>query len=1065
MVALHVVHTISSSVAMRALLIALLLVALSAVRAQTTTTTLTAACANPSAVAYNGNTGRLYAACGANILYINGPGNYGTLVTLSGSPIGLVLNPNSGILYAVFTSGAASVVSINGVTVTTVLTSTQCATATGVAVNPSNGVVYATCNGSNSVVSVDGSGTVSTLTTTCASVSRVAVNPTSGTVYAGCGGTSIISIVGSTVNTIASCGNADGLVVNPTTGTLYAVCYTGGNAVLSVTTGGLVTTLASSSQCASAIGVTVNTATGTVYAACYVGTGTAGSIASISSNGTVSAVLTTSTCQLAAGVTVDPTTGTVYSACKTGNLVVATTITCQAPAYYVQATGLCATDCVASWVTTGACSATCMSDGLTPTYPQTYTVTMPSANGGVACLYADGQLRYLPCNTQACPAVGSSTGASSSSSSSTGGWSSSTGGVASSTGASSSTGGMESSSTGVSAPNTTAKWVAPDVTSPPPLYNASDPNAPLPVWTPSPDTTVLVSIDADFASIVNATAFSASLLVELAGIVGNGYTPSDFTVNSLVAGSIRANVTTDQTAAQILQQFGTAYTSGMVTLDPSEYPIFSRTQFVILAPDATPADLVYGIGDTSCGGGSNCLTIGGRDAASLALYAPVCSRGVCGCGASASSPAGTCDSRSLSVPINDSQLVCVSGVTLPGAEMFPDICVSRLNTAQRLVYSVSPPPGETLVSQATAGAGTPFEVVVSGTPAYNGTGGYPLDYDECTRRGAINIFPRRRYCRDTSYTYGVTRSMFQGVFGGAGDGLIDVNGTVVIVNGTVANTTLLAFAIGSTTDVITDDGTGLKSVFAYVSNLYGGNNSIFDQTWARVEWRYEYAVGVVKLTRLTFLDSVEHAADWFYANNTRHYLNCTAIGYGGPSYAFLADDDITPTCGCRRFTELNPSTQTCEPGCTNGGWGAQCQLAADTCVAYTFNPATMAFLRSSDCTPVCIAGYTLEFGDCVPVEQPYGGSPITTSSSSSSSNDTVLIVTSVVLGVACLALLVLLVRSCVRRRRHKRRIADLHSNVASLTRGGSRSGTGSSMTKTNPPKRSQLDAILRGSSR
>jgi hypothetical protein len=113
----------------------------------------------------------------------------------------------------------------------------------------------------------------------------------------------------------SACGNAYAVTVDPTTGVVYAACYgaTSSNSIISITSAGVVTSLATATQCSYATSVAVRQ--GTVYATCSGGTSTAGSVISIAPGGTITTLATPAQCLTAYSVVVNATTGIVYAAC------------------------------------------------------------------------------------------------------------------------------------------------------------------------------------------------------------------------------------------------------------------------------------------------------------------------------------------------------------------------------------------------------------------------------------------------------------------------------------------------------------------------------------------------------------------------------------------------------------------------------------------------------------------------------------------------------------------------------------------------------------------------------
>ena len=117
------------------------------------------------------------------------------------------------------------------------------------------------------------------------------------------------------------------------------------------------------------------------------------------------------------------------------------------------------------------------------------------------------------------------------------------------------------------------------------------------------------------------------------------------------------------------------------------------------------------------------------------------------------------------------------------------------------------------------------------------------------------------------------------------------------------------------------------------------------------------------------------------ASQAWHPFDCAQVGFGGDSaYAYWSG--TAPACECRRFTELNPNTARCEPGCRDGAWGAQCQRTG--ACAFTWNADTTAMLRAATCEAVCRVDHIIVDGACA--FDPLAAALPRPSSSSSSSD-------------------------------------------------------------------------------
>ncbi|MDO9173876.1 MAG: hypothetical protein Q7V62_03665, partial [Actinomycetota bacterium] len=200
--------------------------------------------------------------------------------------------------------------------------------------------------------------------------------------------------------------------------------------------------------------------------------------------------------------------------------------------------------------------------------------------------------------------------------------------------------------------------------------------------------------------------------------------------------------------------------------------------------------------------------------------------------------------------------------------------------------------------------------------------------DDCESRGGrVNLFPRRRYCHARGYPYGTSPSTVQAVFG----------------NGTRTYALALVGTLGATQQD------------AYASGLEG--EPLRAQRYARAEYATLAAPDTLQLSKMTYLDAVEGAAEYAYNGTAWVYTDCAALGYTGAAYAWW--NATQAACDCFVFNQHNPASGVCEPGCVDGRFGAECQLLATPLVcAYAWNATSMAYMRAADCTPVCRTGYT-----------------------------------------------------------------------------------------------------------
>ncbi|MDO9173871.1 MAG: hypothetical protein Q7V62_03640, partial [Actinomycetota bacterium] len=195
--------------------------------------------------------------------------------------------------------------------------------------------------------------------------------------------------------------------------------------------------------------------------------------------------------------------------------------------------------------------------------------------------------------------------------------------------------------------------------------------------------------------------------------------------------------------------------------------------------------------------------------------------------------------------------------------------------------------------------------------------------DDCDARGGrVNLFPRRRYCHARGYPYGTSPSTVQAVFG----------------NNSHTFTLALVGPLGATQQ-----------------DAYATEGASRAQRYARAEYTTLAAPDTLQLSKMTYLDAVEGAAEYAYNGTAWVYTDCAALGYTGAAYAWW--NTTHAACDCFLYNQHNPSSGVCEPGCVDG-FGAECQLLATPLVcAYAWNATSMAYMRAADCTPVCRAGY------------------------------------------------------------------------------------------------------------
>lgn len=617
--------------------------------------------------------------------------------------------------------------------------------------------------------------------------------------------------------------------------------------------------------------------------------------------------------------------------------------------------------------------------------------------------------------------------------------SSSTGESSSSTGSSSSSSGPESSSSSSTGSSTGTVESVPWV--PPPFVNETvvDPLV--------NETSAVVVFDMDFDSIADMDLFKISFVEELDRVAGNpeGTTSPD-AVNSVVAGSIIVNVTVGLTAAQVLQQFSAAFLNSTVTVDPNEYPLFSRTSQPVVVQtfpscgssgcypvvDRTRVELQNY--DATCSATlANRQTVGAYNQSKLypaydclGVTGPTgqCFDGQCGC---TPTPDGTCDLSTMpygSTIHVQPGVVCVAGAS----RNFADVCVSTENTLDQLSYITTsrlPEYAPTPTAYPLPGSETQFLRPTTGIS-------YPVNVtDECSYRDAryVNIFPRRRWCQHRNYGLNLDVSTHQGALGNVFNSSaplrifqlqFPIPLSQLLVGDYEGGVSALPDTAGQAyrdlLSVVSLDSNGVNPTswdppgifYGYISNLYDSDpgQSSFNKVWAYMRISmYLRSNKLVQLQQLTFLDSVEGAADRYFSGGRWNYFDCSTIGWTGRTYAYRNDTDGEPACDCQLWHQREPRTGVCEPGCPPGFFGQDCTTVTSTDVncPYVVNNATL-YQRATTCEPVCAVAWVLgASGFCVRAplveeEEPRMGTALV--QTKKKENDNVLAVVLLVLGAA-----------------------------------------------------------------
>lgn len=303
------------------------------------------------------------------------------------------------------------------------------------------------------------------------------------------------------------------------------------------------------------------------------------------------------------------------------------------------------------------------------------------------------------------------------------------------------------------------------------------------------------------------------------------------------------------------------------------------------------------------------------------------------------------NSMPLDVLIDPSTTVCLSGRNTG----YPDVCQSKLNTINELVYlnTTRTPSWSRRVVGEYYNDDTLYQRYMNAwLPDWNAT--TPTEpMDECQRHNQHlrNIFPRRRYCQDMRKTYSHSETSMKLLFGTASNGLL------FSVRAPIPSWQMYAQFYNTR-----------QAFWGYVYNLFDNESPVDTQVWAHIEYFRMYNAETALASRITFLDAPEAPANFYWRDNRWNFYDC--IGSMGNAYAFWDNDIGAPTCECMRWNVMNPNTGKCELGCDGPVFGIMCDtpITSANC-PYKWNNAT-AFLRSPDCTAVCLPGHSPYNGVC-----------------------------------------------------------------------------------------------------
>lgn len=412
------------------------------------------------------------------------------------------------------------------------------------------------------------------------------------------------------------------------------------------------------------------------------------------------------------------------------------------------------------------------------------------------------------------------------------------------------------------------------VTTTPPAWQPPSTPPPLAVSTSTSTTTtvLVVSLDPVVFGAATSVQLAQQLVYELGQLtnVGNATSVTTLSVDP-VTGQLQANVTVDLTIAQVLQTFMGQFQAGQVSLDATTFPILGRTtQVVVFDPPALQTqqlallNISTDVYDTQCGTypvtGVNCRPLAAQSIVSQQLFAPVCSRGLCGCQPRTD---GTCDHNTLDVFVPEDDTVCVAGTILPGVAQYPDVCVAKALTADTLVYRTTDRVPVFGLNETTGAT-----VVVATVDADDDL---PEPWGECARRDprSYNLFPKRRYCQSVDYAYGLSGTVVTGVFGNLRN------------TSAPARVFTLHFALPPQEVLFATPNVAaaVKTIDGYVSNLYDDQEPLQSKVFARAEFVQLFNEQSVQLTRLVLLDTIEGAREYYYENAVSSHRQSVCIRF------------------------------------------------------------------------------------------------------------------------------------------------------------------------------------------
>jgi hypothetical protein len=228
------------------------------------------------------------------------------------------------------------------------------------------------------------------------------------------------------------------------------------------------------------------------------------------------------------------------------------------------------------------------------------------------------------------------------------------------------------------------------------------------------------------------------------------------------------------------------------------------------------------------------------------------------------------------------------------------------------------------------------------------------EFVECFARYPtfVNICPNRRYCQALDQSVKTDRFVFTGMLGRPG-----------ITNPVLFFTIQSPYTLQQLLNTKRNATTGVVSFEAYVSNLYDNQSPRNNKVWSHIEFTTFYANSTAQLTKLRFLDSVEGAPEYYFANN--HWNAAVDI----PSFSCARWDGTQQQWDCQAYRVYNSITNQCEQGCNNGLLGTTCSLQDPSIGVMEFNASTTLYRSYSGDSVVCLPGYLPGFSGCVPLSQ------------------------------------------------------------------------------------------------